>query len=35
LAAAQWTYIQDYADAKSAVVEEIVARARSSSGQAD
>ena len=28
LAAARWTYVQDYADAKSSVVEEIIARAR-------
>jgi GrpB-like predicted nucleotidyltransferase (UPF0157 family) len=28
LAAARWAYVQDYADAKSAVVEEILARAR-------
>ena len=27
LAAAQWSYVQDYADAKSAVVEKIIARA--------
>ena len=31
LAAAQWSYVQDYANAKTAVVEEIVARARSGS----
>ena len=28
LAAARWSYVQDYADAKSSVVEEIIARAR-------
>jgi GrpB-like predicted nucleotidyltransferase (UPF0157 family) len=28
LAARHWAYIQDYAEAKSAVVEEIIARAR-------
>jgi GrpB-like predicted nucleotidyltransferase (UPF0157 family) len=28
LAARRWAYIQDYADAKSSVVEEIIARAR-------
>ena len=28
LAAREWTYLQDYADAKSTIVEEIVARAR-------
>jgi GrpB-like predicted nucleotidyltransferase (UPF0157 family) len=28
LAAARWDYIQDYADAKSSVVEEIISRAR-------
>jgi GrpB-like predicted nucleotidyltransferase (UPF0157 family) len=28
LAARRWTHVQDYADAKSAVVEEIIARAR-------
>ena len=28
LAAAHWSYVQDYADAKSAVVEEIISRAR-------
>lgn len=28
LAARQWGYVQDYADAKSQVVEEIIARAR-------
>lgn len=30
LAARRWDYVQDYADAKSAVVEEIIARARPS-----
>ena len=29
LASRQWAYVQDYADAKSDVVEEIIARARS------
>ena len=29
LAAREWTYVQDYADAKTAVVEEIIGRARS------
>ena len=29
LAAARWSYVQDYAEAKSSVVEEIIARARS------
>jgi GrpB-like predicted nucleotidyltransferase (UPF0157 family) len=28
LAARRWDYVQDYADAKSAVVEEIIARAQ-------
>ena len=28
LAALRWSYVQDYADAKSSVVEEIIARAR-------
>ena len=31
LAAAQWAYVQDYADAKSSVVEDIIARARADS----
>jgi GrpB-like predicted nucleotidyltransferase (UPF0157 family) len=31
LAAARWAYVQDYADAKSSVVEEIIARARADS----
>src|SRR6266545_1198006 len=33
LAQKQWNYVQDYADAKSAVVEEILARARRSQDQ--
>ena len=28
LAARRWDYVQDYADAKSAVIEEIISRAR-------
>jgi GrpB-like predicted nucleotidyltransferase (UPF0157 family) len=32
LAAARWTYLQDYADAKTSVVEEILARARADAG---
>jgi GrpB-like predicted nucleotidyltransferase (UPF0157 family) len=28
LAARRWDYIQDYADAKSAVIEEIISRAK-------
>jgi GrpB-like predicted nucleotidyltransferase (UPF0157 family) len=33
LAAQRWDYVQDYADAKSAVVEEIIARAQADLGQ--
>jgi GrpB-like predicted nucleotidyltransferase (UPF0157 family) len=33
LAARQWTYVQNYADAKSAVVEAIIARARAATQQ--
>ena len=32
LAARRWTHVQDYAEAKSAVVEEIIARARRGQG---
>ena len=31
LAAARWSYVQDYADAKSSVVEQIIARAQADS----
>ena len=32
LAAARWSYVQDYADAKSAVVEQIIAKAQADIG---
>jgi len=32
LAAGEWTYVQDYADAKGEVVEEIIARALAGEG---